>query len=67
MQDLIRYMERESVTQAALAEQLGISPSMMSLLLSGARQPGIMLTKKIEAVTGIPRSTLRPDVYEAAQ
>lgn len=67
MNALQQYMEQGQVTQAALAEQLGISPSMMSLILSGARQPGIPLTKKIEAVTGIPRHTLRPDVYEAAQ
>lgn len=67
MEALTRYMEKESVTQAALACQLGISPSMMSLILSGARQPGIALVKKIEAATGIPRNVLRPDVYEAAQ
>lgn len=70
MRDMIslsQYMERENTTQAALAEKLGVSASTISLLLSGKRKPSAILTKRIEAVTGIHRHLLRPDVYEAAQ
>jgi len=67
MDALQQYIDRENTTQAALAARLGVSPSALSLILSGARKPGVYLTKKIEAVTGIPRHELRPDVYEAAQ
>ena len=66
MQALSLYIQKEAITQASLAAQLGISPSTLSLILSGARQPGVALTKKIEAITGIPRHDLRPDIYEAA-
>lgn len=66
MDALKKYLKRESLTQTRLAGMLGISTPTLSLILSGARQPGIALTKKIEALTGIPRHKLRPDVYEAA-
>jgi transcriptional regulator with XRE-family HTH domain len=67
METLSAYIKRQAITQSDLADKLGISPTTISLILSGARQPGIALTKKIESVTGIPRHQLRPDVYEAAQ
>lgn len=67
MDALQQYIDREKTTQAALAAKLSISPSALNLILKGKRQPGFALTKKIEAVTGIPRHALRPDVYEAAQ
>jgi transcriptional regulator with XRE-family HTH domain len=67
MKPLTEYIAREQTTQAALAQRLGVHPSMLSLILSGSRQPGIALTKKIEAVTGIPRRDLRPDIFGDAQ
>ncbi len=67
MDALSRYLQDNELTQAALAHQLQIAPAFLSQILSGVRKPGIALTKKIEALTGIPRHSLRPDVYEAAQ
>ena len=67
MNELQRYLAAEDLKQTDLARSIGISESMLSLILSGERKPGIALTKRIEAVTGIQRHLLRPDVYEAVQ
>ena len=50
MNSLRSYIETENITQAALAERLGIAPATLSLILSGSRNPGIELTKKISVV-----------------
>lgn len=67
MNELQQYITAQDLKQSDLAQRIGISESMLSLILSGERKPGIALTKRIEAVTGIQRHILRPDVYEAAQ
>lgn len=67
MDALSQYLAREQTTQAALAAKLEVSHSTLSRIISGARQPSVSLTKRIEAVTGIQRHLLRPDIYEAAQ
>ena len=67
MNSLHQYLKSEKTTQAALANQLGISISMVSRIVSGERKPSVGLTKRIEALTGIHRHFLRPDIYEAAQ
>lgn len=67
MNILSQYIKSENTTQAALAAQLGISISMVSRIVSGERKPSAGLTKRIEALTGIRRHLLRPDIYEAAQ
>lgn len=67
MEPLEQYRTENGLTKTQLADLLGVSPTMVSLIASGERKPGFALTKKIEAVTGIPRHVLRPDVYEAAQ
>jgi transcriptional regulator with XRE-family HTH domain len=65
---LIRqYIEQANTNQAKLAEAIGISQSALSLIIAGKRQPGVALTKRIEAVTGIPRIDLRPDIFGDAQ
>ena len=68
MEPLDQYRTAKGLTQTQLADLLGISPAMTSMILSGARKPGFALAQHIEKVTGIPKQTLRPDVYgEAAQ
>jgi len=67
MKPLTQYMERQQITQAAMAEKLGVSPSTISLWLAAKRLPSASLTKRIEAVTGIPRIDLRPDIFGDAQ
>lgn len=67
MDVLSKYLDRENCTQSALASKLGVSHSTLSRILSGDRQPSVALTKRIEAVTGIPRIDLRPDIFGDAQ
>lgn len=67
MEPLVQYIRDNSLRQSTLAKQLGIADATLSNILKGKRRPGFALVQRIEAVTGIPRSTLRPDVYEAAQ
>ena len=63
MEILEQYRAEKGLTKTQLADLLGISPTMISLIVSGARQPGFALTRRIEKVTGIPRSQLRPDIF----
>jgi transcriptional regulator with XRE-family HTH domain len=67
MEPLVQYIRDNALRQSTLAKQLGIADATLSNILKGKRRPGFALAMKIEQVTGIPRSTLRPDVYEAAQ
>lgn len=48
-----------------MAEHLGISPTWLSLLISGARRPSPPLAKAIEKATQglVPASVLRPDLF----
>jgi len=63
MEILEKYREEKGLTKTQLADLLGISPAMISLIVSGARQPGFALTRRIEEITGIPRALLRPDIF----
>jgi transcriptional regulator with XRE-family HTH domain len=63
MEILEQYRAEKGLTKTQLADLLGISPTMISLIVSGARQPGFALTRRIEKVTGIPRAQLRPDIF----
>jgi transcriptional regulator with XRE-family HTH domain len=63
MELLEQYRAEKGLTKTQLADLLGISPTMISLIVSGARQPGFALTRRIEEVTGIPRAQLRPDIF----
>jgi transcriptional regulator with XRE-family HTH domain len=67
MDCLSQYIQNNGLTQAALANQLKIAPAFLSQILSGVRKPGVSLTKRIEAATGIPRIDLRPDIFGDAQ
>ena len=51
---LASYLLRAKVPQAALARMLGVSPGMVSHILSGRRTPSLVLASKIERLTGIP-------------
>jgi transcriptional regulator with XRE-family HTH domain len=55
---LAEYLDKTNTTQDALAEQLQISRSYVSLLASGERRPGLRLALRIEALTGVPVSAL---------
>lgn len=51
MMKLSTYISQTGVKQAVLAEQLGIKPPHMSLLVRGDRKPSRALAAKIELVT----------------
>jgi len=59
----------EPGTLEAAAELLGVKPPMLSRWETGSRAIPPHRVIGIERVTGISRSTLRPDIYpaEAAQ
>lgn len=63
MHALSLYIRKNDLTQVGFARQLGISDAFLSQILSGVRKPGVALTKRIEAVTSIPRKDLRPDIF----
>ena len=63
MELLDKYIRDNNLKQSVVARQLGVSDVTLSNILRGKRRPGFALTKKIEAITGIPRSELRPDIF----
>ncbi len=51
---LKKWLDEQKCSQAWLAEQLGVTPSMVSQLLSGDRSPSLKIAARIEDLTGIP-------------
>jgi len=52
--------------QAALATKLGITQGAISHWATGRSRPNILDVARIEKKTGIPRLTLRPDIFGKA-
>jgi transcriptional regulator with XRE-family HTH domain len=48
------YMKETGKTQADLADLVGVSEGMMSLILRGFRQPSLDVALRIEKETGVP-------------
>ena len=67
MEQLTRYIRDNGLKQTTVAKQLGVSDATLTNILKGKRLPGYALARKIEAVTGIPRAQLRPDIFGDAQ
>jgi transcriptional regulator with XRE-family HTH domain len=56
MKKLQQFLERTTtpkMTQLEVAEKLGVSPSLVSLWMSGKRMPGRSKIKKLAELTGI--------------
>lgn len=56
MKKLQQFLERATspkMTQAEVAEKLGVSPSLVSLWMSGKRMPGRSKIKQLSELTGI--------------
>ncbi len=51
---LQKWLDEQGQSQVWLAEQLGVTPSMVSQILSGDRSPSLKLAARIEDLTGIP-------------
>jgi len=63
---LVEYFSTEPRgAKLEMAEHLGITPTWLSLLLSGSRKPSAMLSLKIEEATQklVTRKELRPDLF----
>jgi DNA-binding transcriptional regulator YdaS (Cro superfamily) len=58
---LISFRRRENLTQAQLAERIGVKPPAICKWES-RRIPAERVVQ-VEQVTGVPRHLLRPDLY----
>jgi DNA-binding transcriptional regulator YdaS (Cro superfamily) len=65
MSELKEYLAARGMSQAALARELGVTQGAVGHWLRGASAITAERAIQIEAVTGIPRSTLRPDIFPA--
>ena len=57
------YCEREGITQVELAQRLGIPEPTTRALVNGSRPVTAERALQIEKAIGIPRETLRPDLF----
>lgn len=51
------YLAETGRSQADLAELVGVSEAMMSLILRGFRQPSLDVALRLERETGVPVET----------
>ena len=63
---LSAYLQKQDISATRFAKGIGISKSMVTLLLQGKRRPSPGLAKTIERATGgeVARHELRPDVWD---
>ena len=61
-----RTAEERTLTLEAAGKLVGISAVHWRRLEIGEQSPAPELARRIEAVTGIPKHELRPDLWEAA-
>jgi DNA-binding transcriptional regulator YdaS (Cro superfamily) len=63
---LTEYFKTDALgAKGEMSRYLGITPTWMSLLLSGRRKPSPALAIKLEVATGglVTRQELRPDIF----
>jgi transcriptional regulator with XRE-family HTH domain len=65
MEALALYRQALSLSRAELARRIKTSRANVTRWENGTRKPSPDKLKDIEAVTGIPRQKLRPDLFEA--
>jgi transcriptional regulator with XRE-family HTH domain len=49
--NLLTYIEAQGISPSKFAERIGVPPSTITRILSGNREPGLGLLKKIHAAT----------------
>ena len=57
------FVLRPRGAKAALARDLGITKTWLSLIISGRALPSANLCIEIERRTGVSRAALRPDLF----
>jgi DNA-binding transcriptional regulator YdaS (Cro superfamily) len=60
---LSEWIAREGLTRADAARRLEVSKATLSKWATGFQAIPAEKTPRVEAVTGIPREQLRPDVF----
>lgn len=56
---LAEFLDRDGApTQEALAKRLNVTPSYVSMIAAGKRQPSLRLAFRIETLTGVPAESL---------
>lgn len=60
---LINKRIKNKITQDRLAQMIGISQQMISLIETGKRRPTIETAKKLEVLFKTPMEELFPDIF----
>lgn len=55
--------QSKSKTQAEAAHEIGISEGHLNAVLCGRLRASALTARRIEEVLGVPKETLRPDVF----
>jgi transcriptional regulator with XRE-family HTH domain len=53
-QRLRAWLKAARRTQRSLAEELGVSPPYIAMLIAGERTPSLPVAKRLQEITGIP-------------
>ena len=56
-----QYMDRQRLSAAQFAAQLGVTRSHVSKMIAGDRAPSVQILRKLHEITGIPVKTLLYD------
>lgn len=65
MTDLHDHLRTAGKRPAALAKELGVTPSTITRILRGERKPSVDLARRISQATGLSVDVLRPDIFGA--
>lgn len=64
MNELTDWRKSQNLNASEAAAKLGVSRTQLFRLESGARLASPICAKRIEAITGISRSIIRPDIFD---
>jgi DNA-binding XRE family transcriptional regulator len=60
---LTSWRDERGISQDDFASDLDVTRWTVTSIETGRRRPSVELTAKIEAITGISRAALRPDIF----
>lgn len=60
------FLDKPRGAKSALARDLGITKTWLSLVIKGSAMPSATLCLEIERRTGVRREVLRPDLFGEA-
>lgn len=62
--ELTDWRKSQNLNARDAAAKLGVSRTQLFRLESGTRLASPSCSKRIETITGIPRSVIRPDIFD---